>query len=59
MAAALAAGVALPAVAATIKGKVSDADSAPLPGVAVELLQLPDSVRSGATMTDGAGEYTF
>lgn len=59
VAAALAAGVALPAVAATIKGKVSDADSAPLPGVAVELLQLPDSVRSGATMTDGAGEYTF
>lgn len=48
-----------PAIAATIKGRVADADSLPLPGAAVQLMSLPDSTRVSAVMTDIDGTFTF
>jgi hypothetical protein len=43
-----------------INGKITDAnDNAGLPGATVLLIQLPDSVRAGAVITDGEGKFVF
>jgi hypothetical protein len=43
-----------------VSGKVTDAkDNTGLPGATVLLIHLPDSVRAGAVITDGAGTFNF
>ena len=45
--------------AAIVKGIVKDADGQPLPGVAIQLVSLPDSVRAGYQMTGVDGDFNF
>jgi hypothetical protein len=43
-----------------LSGKITDAkDNGGLPGATVLLLQLPDSARAGAAITDGQGTFSF
>lgn len=49
----------LPALAVTVKGVVIDADGAPLPGTAVQILNVADSTRAGYLMTGDKGEFVF
>lgn len=49
----------LPSIAAVIEGRVVDADKAPLPGAAVQLIQFPDTVRKGYLMADDEGRFRF
>ena len=43
-----------------LSGKITDAkDNGGLPGATVLLLQLPDSARAGAAITDGQGSFSF
>ncbi len=51
--------LAMTSLAATIKGLVTDADGEPLPGVAAQLVALPDSTRAGYAMTDAGGTFSF
>lgn len=55
----LAGALSLSGVAATLKGRIADADGQPLPGAAVQIVALPDSARVAATMTDAEGNYIF
>ncbi len=45
--------------AAIVKGLVQDADGQPLPGVAIQLISLPDSLRTGYLMTGVDGNFNF
>ena len=45
--------------AASVKGVVKDADGSPLPGAAIQLVALPDSVRAGYVMSGENGEFAF
>ena len=51
--------LAMTSLAATIKGLVTDADGEPMPGVAAQLVALPDSTRAGYAMTDADGTFSF
>ena len=45
--------------AAIVKGIVKDADGQPLPGAAIQLVALPDSVRAGYQMTGVDGDFNI
>lgn len=45
--------------AASIKGKIADTDGSPLPGAAVQLIALPDTVRAGYQMAADDGGFLF
>ncbi len=45
--------------AANIKGKIVDADSKPLPGVAVQLISMPDTIRAGYSLIGEKGTFNF
>ena len=53
------ASAAVTAVAAVIKGDVKDSEGEGMPGVAVQLVTVPDSVRAGYVMTDIDGSFRF
>lgn len=45
--------------AATVKGRIADIDGGALPGAAVQLVALPDTVRAGYTMAGDDGDFVF
>lgn len=45
--------------AATVKGRLADTDGEPLPGAAVQLISLPDTVRIGYQMAGDNGDFLF
>lgn len=47
------------ALAATVKGRVADADGQPLPGTAVQLISLPDTVRAAYQICGDNGDFSF
>ncbi len=44
---------------ANIKGRIADADGQPLPGTAVQLISMPDTLRTGYQMTVDNGSFLF
>lgn len=47
------------AVAATVKGKITDIDGQPLPGTSVQLVSLPDTIRAGYQLSSDKGDFFF
>ena len=47
------------ALAADITGRVADADGTPLPGTAVQIVSIPDTVRKGYLLTGENGDFSF
>lgn len=47
------------ALAATVKGKITDIDGQPLPGTSVQLVSLPDTVRAGYQLSSDNGDFSF
>lgn len=45
--------------AATVKGRIADADGEPLPGTAVQIVSLPDTIRKGYQMAADNGDFSF
>lgn len=45
--------------AANVKGKIADTDGNPVPGTAVQLVSLPDTVRAGYMISDNNGGFEF
>lgn len=45
--------------AATVKGRISDIDGQPLPGAALQLVALPDTIRAGYQMAGDNGDFLF
>ena len=45
--------------AADIKGRITDADGEPLPGTAIQLVALPDTVRKGYQMAGDNGSFSL
>ncbi|MBD5356685.1 MAG: TonB-dependent receptor [Bacteroides sp.] len=45
--------------AATVKGRIADGDGEPLPGAAIQLIALPDTVRAGYQMAGDNGDFIF
>lgn len=45
--------------AATVKGRIADIDGEPLPGAAVQLVALPDTVRAGYQIAADNGDFIF
>lgn len=50
---------ALPALAANIKGRIIDSQGSPLPGAAVQLISLPDTLRAGYQLSGDNGDFDF
>lgn len=55
----MAPAIAFSAIAATIKGKIVDTESQPLPGATVKLINLNDSTTKDLVMADKKGEFSF
>lgn len=47
------------ALAATVKGKITDIDGQPLPGTSVQLVALPDTIRAGYQLSSDNGDFSF
>lgn len=45
--------------AATVKGRIIDADGQPLAGTAVQIVSLPDTLRKGYQMASAEGTFSF
>ncbi|MDE5874042.1 MAG: TonB-dependent receptor [Muribaculaceae bacterium] len=51
--------VGLSSWATVVKGRIIDPDDASLPGAAVQLISLPDTIRAGYAMTDVDGRFSL
>lgn len=45
--------------AADITGKIADADGEPIPGTAVQIVSLPDTIRKGYQLAGDSGNFSF
>ena len=45
--------------AASVKGRVADAEGEPLPGSAIQIIALPDTVRAGYQIAAENGDFLF
>ncbi len=45
--------------AADITGRIADADGEPLPGTAVQIVSLPDTIRKGYQIAGDSGDFSF
>lgn len=51
--------IALPALAARVRGKVLDENKQPLVGVTTQILEFPDSTRKGYSITNANGRFSY
>ena len=47
------------ALAATVKGRIIDSNGEPLPGTAIQLIALPDTLRAGYQISSDDGNFSF